>query len=183
MIMPSRRALERTLMPISEPLTLAETKLYLRVDGNEEDNLIADLISAARDAAEKYLRASLVEQQWKISFDDYAPDTVLLAYGPVVSVESVTVIDRDGNAQTYSSGLYSLNAGKDALRFDTMLYSHRIEIVYNTGYGNPSDIPTPIRYGMLAHIAAMHEQRGETVLAAMPKHSIALYAPFREVSL
>ncbi len=183
MIMPSRRALVRTLMPVSEPLTLAEAKLYLRVDGNEEDSLIADLISAARDAAEKYLRNSLVEQQWKLSFDDYAPQTVTLAYGPVVSVESVTLIDRDGNAQIYSSSLYSLNAGKDALRFNTVLYGHRIEILYNTGYGNPADIPAPIRYGMLAHIAAMYEQRGEATLVAIPKHSVALYAPFREVCL
>mgnify|MGYP003588896868 CR=1 FL=1 len=43
------------------PVTVAEAKAYLRIDGEEEDNLLASLISAATMHCEDYLQASLPE--------------------------------------------------------------------------------------------------------------------------
>lgn len=42
-------------------LTLEEVKLYLRVDGDEEDTLITKFILTAEDLCEGILRYSLVE--------------------------------------------------------------------------------------------------------------------------
>ena len=67
--------------PMTEPLTLAETKLALRVDGNEDDNMIIGLIKAARIMAEEYLRRSLITQTWKLQFDNFAPSIVNLPRG------------------------------------------------------------------------------------------------------
>ncbi|MBY0407045.1 MAG: head-tail connector protein, partial [Rickettsiales bacterium] len=53
------RLLERATAPVAEPLTLAETKLYLRVSGGDEDALIGDMIASARIMAEQWLRRSL----------------------------------------------------------------------------------------------------------------------------
>ena len=44
---------------MDEPVSLQEAKTYLRIDGEEEDSLLATLISAARQHAENYLNASL----------------------------------------------------------------------------------------------------------------------------
>ncbi len=49
------RKLVQASAPASEPVTLAEAKLYLRVDAATEDTLIGELITAARVAAEQYL--------------------------------------------------------------------------------------------------------------------------------
>ena len=38
---------------------MLEVKTYLRIDGEEEDSLLAALIAAAREHAENYLNASL----------------------------------------------------------------------------------------------------------------------------
>ena len=51
------RLLLRVAAPASEPLTLAETKLYLRVDHTAEDTLMNNLITAAREAG--YYRCEL----------------------------------------------------------------------------------------------------------------------------
>ncbi|MEQ1790660.1 MAG: head-tail connector protein, partial [Rickettsiales bacterium] len=62
------RLLERISAPATEPITLAEAKLYLRVDSSSEDNLITDLIVAARMSAEAWLKNSLISQSWKLVY-------------------------------------------------------------------------------------------------------------------
>ena len=47
---------------MAEPLTLEETKEYLRIDSNNEDILIASLITVAKEHCENYLQASLPEE-------------------------------------------------------------------------------------------------------------------------
>lgn len=42
-----------------EVVSVAETKAYLRIDGEEEDVLLAALIPVAREHCENYLNASL----------------------------------------------------------------------------------------------------------------------------
>lgn len=50
--------------PEEEPVTLAEVKEHLRVDGSDEDTLISGYISAARESLENECRRALVRQQW-----------------------------------------------------------------------------------------------------------------------
>ncbi len=183
MTIASHQGLVRIIAPITEPLTLAEAKLYLRIDGSAEDSLIADLIAVARELAEQYMRISLITQQWKISFDDYVPEELLLPYPPIVSIESIMIFARDGSSVVVEPDSYFIGSSQDTLVFDTIIYGHRIEIIYNTGYGNAADIPSPIKYGMLAHMAFLYEQRGEAEIATLPRQSMALYSPFRRVSL
>ena len=47
---------------MAEPLTLEETKEYLRIDSTNEDVLIASLITVAKEHCENYLQASLPEE-------------------------------------------------------------------------------------------------------------------------
>ncbi len=44
---------------MNEPVTLDEVKAYLRIDGEEEDSLLATLISVAKSHCEDYLQAGL----------------------------------------------------------------------------------------------------------------------------
>ena len=41
------------------PVSLAEIKLFLRIDGEEEDSLLATFLAAAQEHTENYLNASL----------------------------------------------------------------------------------------------------------------------------
>lgn len=194
------RLLVRVSAPATEPLTLAETKLYLRVDHASEDALISDLIVAARMMAENHLRRSLVNQSWKVAYDDYLPAEVTLPMGPVASITSVTMYGRDGSSQPIGSEVYYLNAAKNILRMDSPLYvvspghGARVEVVYATGYGNAAAVPKPIKQGMLAHIAQLYDNRGipladpgaggwESSAMAMPQLTRHLYLAYREIGL
>jgi uncharacterized phiE125 gp8 family phage protein len=169
--------------PAAEPLTLAEAKLYLRVDGTDEDALITDLITAARMAGEKALRRSLITQAWKLAYDCEAPLRVPLPLGPVQAIASVTQITREGSETVMDPEAYTLNAAQDALLFDSPPIAFRLEIVYTAGYGsNAADVPRPLKQGMLAHIALLYDNR-EQGGGSLPPATLALYEPFRGVSL
>lgn len=44
---------------MNEPVSLEEVKAYLRIDGEEENTLLATLISVAKSHCEDYLQAGL----------------------------------------------------------------------------------------------------------------------------
>ncbi|MFO1243110.1 MAG: head-tail connector protein [Rickettsiales bacterium] len=176
---PSRR-LERVVLPATEPLTLAEAKLYLRVDGSSEDTLITQLITAARETAEAYLRRSLITQQWKLTYEEYFPQRTYLSMGPVTSIVRVSKKTKAGAVTDVSTAAYYLGV-PDQLVLTEVVAENTVEVVYGAGYGTSSDVPQAIRQGMLAHIAAMYDGRSEAT--ALPESSKALYQPYRGTGL
>lgn len=166
--------------PVSEPLILAEAKLYLRVDGVEEDTVITRMIAAARKAAEKYMRRSLITQSWKLSYDNYAPSEIFLPRGPIQSVSSVKIIARDSTETAIAASKYFLSSGKEKLVLDFAPLGHAVEIVYVAGFGDSTDVPDDIRQGMLAHVAGLYDNRHDT---ALKKSMMSLYDSHRAVML
>jgi uncharacterized phiE125 gp8 family phage protein len=177
------RLLARIVAPASEPLTLSETKLYLRVDHPDEDSFIADLVTSARMVAEHWMKRSLITQTWKLAYDDYIDDDVYLPMGPVASVSHITVVNRDESSELVDPDLYSLNAARNMIRPESTLLGYRIEITYVAGYGNASNVPRPIKQGMLNHIAHMYDNRKGEYDTTIPDLSARLYMPFRELGL
>lgn len=175
------RLLVRTVLPAEEPLTLAEAKLYLRVDGSSEDALIVDAMQAAREMAEMYMKRSLITQSWKLAYDDALPDETFLPYGPIISVTNVKIFDEEENETTVNTTIYSLNAAKTTLILESQVWGHRVEVNYQAGYGDASAVPKPIKQGILLHIAAMYDERSSS--AVIPDGARALYASYREVRL
>lgn len=175
------RLIERVTEPAGEPLSLAEVKSFLRIDGNDEDTLLGELITTARILAEELTGRSLMTQRWKIAYDNNVPQTISLPYGPLQSVISVSVVSEEEVASAVDSGTYHVNANQRELVFETMPWGHRIEIVIETGYGDESsDVPSAIRQGMLVHVANLYEHR-DTMSPPLVSHM--LYANYREVRL
>jgi uncharacterized phiE125 gp8 family phage protein len=177
------RRLSRVVAPASEPVTLEEAKRYLRVDAEDDDALIEDIIVAARMHAESWLRRSLITQSWLLGFEHYKLDMAALPMGPVQSVTSVVILGNDGSSHTMSTEAYYLSENKEALHFWGGLIGFRLEITYVAGYGDVEDVPRPIKLGMLSHLAALYDGRGETQAGGLPEQSVNLYAPFRGVGL
>lgn len=175
------RLLIRREQPETEPLSLAEAKLFLRVDGSAEDSLITDIMVAAREAAEEYMQRSLITQTWALIIDDYAPSQLPLPRGPVQSITSVKIIDRGGDETLVDESVYYLNAAKEALCFDSQPMGHQIEVEYITGFGGASDVPQPIRQGVLIHAAALYDNRISGI--GIPPAALLLYQPYRVMRL
>lgn len=177
---PRHRALVRIVAPAAEPLTLSETKDFLRITHNDDDSRLGDMITASRLLAEQWMKRSLVTQSWKATFEGPLSGTLRLPMGPVISIASVASIS-DGASSDVSSDAYTHLVGRDAVMFDQYVSGDFVEITYSCGYGDETQTPKPIKIGMLAHIAAMVD--GEITLAPIPDQVLSYYMPFRELGL
>ena len=72
MLLNTPSELVRLKAATQEPLLLADAKLFLRVETDDEDDLIQGFCSGARIYAEKFCRRSFVTgEQWKLSLDRF----------------------------------------------------------------------------------------------------------------
>ena len=73
MITTKRFRLNLVTAPATEPVTLAEVKAHLKIDGTDEDTLLTTLITVARQAVEDYTGRALITQTWQVFYDRF-PD-------------------------------------------------------------------------------------------------------------
>lgn len=126
--------------PTSEPITLTEAKLHLRMDGGEDDTLITALIQAAREVAETSTDRALMAQTWRLYRDcfpeygspyvrfsnlcqtsgwslerqnSYRSGQIELHKTPLTSVSSVKYYDIDGVLQTWSASNYVADTNRE----------------------------------------------------------------------
>ena len=100
--------LSLTTAPTAEPIDLAEAKLHARVDGSDDDVLVASWITAARLYCETFTRRALVTQTWKLTLDGFA-SKIVLPHAPLQAVTSITYIDAAGATQTVTSTVYAVD--------------------------------------------------------------------------
>jgi uncharacterized phiE125 gp8 family phage protein len=175
------RGLVRISAPAAEPVTLSETKEFLRITHNDDDPRISDMLITARALAEQWLKRSLVTQTWKVTFENAISGTVKLPMGPVQSISSVATTTIEGDSTMLAGTAYALSAAKDSLVVADLIQGYRIDVTYVAGYGSSSQLPKPIKMGILTHVAAMFD--GQAGLAPIPDGVLQYYMPFRELSL
>ena len=156
---PPRQAVQ-LVAPSTEPLTLAEVKLFLRIDGDAEDALLNTLTTVAREMAEKYLAKMLITQSWQMKQAYVAGQNIPLSPSPVQSISEVT-IEFNGQQSTLDSSEYELAIG-DVLALKTQIQADTLSVTMVSGYGAAEDIPGPIRQGVLHCISYLYHHREET---------------------
>lgn len=153
--------------PAAEPVTLADAKLFLRVDGSADDALIGALISAAREYAEHYTQSSLSATGYELALSDFPVDAILLPYSPVASVDSIKYTDSSGQELTIDPNAYVL-AGYG---MTAAIYPIQPWPGVGTAYPNPvrvrytssaASIPPAARAAIMELIAHLYETREDS---------------------
>lgn len=165
-------ALSLVTAPATEPITVAEAKLHLRVDGADEDLLIQSLIAAARAYAEAFTHRALITQTWDLKLGAFPCGDIWLPKPPVSSVTSISYVDANGDTQTWASSNYTadLPSGPEArMGRITPAYSvsypttrdvvNAVTVRFVCGYGAASAVPDAIRHAMRMMVAHWYEQR------------------------
>ena len=159
--------------PIAEPLTLAEAKEHLRVDFAEDDGLIASYLAAARQTAEERTGLAAVERTliWSGSCFpkmERQGGEILLPHPPLIAVERVEYIDRDGVLQVLPAEDYEEDVsvmpgrlvavpGKSWPVTDGS--ASAAAVIYRAGYGAPPAVADTFKHLVRLLLANFYEQR------------------------
>ena len=180
------RTLRKITEPTAEPLTVAEAKGHLRVEHSDDDTIISNVITSAREYVETYLDSTLMLTQYKMTLDLF-PAHIELPKSPLSTVsgyDSITLTyttDTEATV-TLSTSEYRVDshAVPAVLRplYGDSWPSHladynSIEVTFWAGYGSTSAaVPQRIRNAMLMLITHLYENRSSvqvgTVATVVP---------------
>jgi uncharacterized phiE125 gp8 family phage protein len=181
--------------PALEPVTLADAKTFLRVEGAQDDDLVMALLSAARLMVEAASGRMLIDQTWRIVLDGWpASGRVRLPVSPLRSIIAVRVFGADGQAQVLATGTLLAETGAEppvlvqAQPLPPPGRSNQgIEIDVLIGHGPlAADVPAPLRQAVLRLAAFWFENRGDALAGdatALPSEIMALINPYRRKRL
>ena len=176
--------------PATEPVTLAEAKLRLRVDASDEDADITALIVCAREFAEHVTERALITQTWELALDAFPTREIKLPRPPLAGIVSIKYDDAAGIEQTMGGSLYVpdlystpgwlLPAWGTAWPV-TIAQANAVRIRYVAGYGAAAAVPQGIKSWMLMRVASLYAMREEMVpgRATRPTFIDHLLDPYR----
>lgn len=183
--------------PTLEPVSLVEVKDHCRVDGPEQDGLLAGYLLAARKHVEAYIGRALMQQTLDLKLDFCWPRRcglleIPLPKPPKISVTSISYVDTTGAPQVMSAGLYQLTerfgCGLIVPAYGQSWPSLRWQydaatVRFVAGYGTlPGDVPESIRQAILLLVSHFNENREPavvgTVVNDLPLSVRALLTPY-----
>ena len=172
--------------PAGEPISLAEAKQHLRVDGGDDDALIGSLITAARQAAETITGRQLMTARWRLVLDAFPgpllmhagsgssfslpAHAILLAKCPVQSVVSVEYLDMNGTTQVLPASDYVLDAACEPARLipvfgktwpPTLPQIGAVTVTFDAGYGSASEVPEGLKSWIKLRVGSLYGHREE----------------------
>jgi uncharacterized phiE125 gp8 family phage protein len=191
-------ALVMTAAPAAEPISLAEAKAHLRIDADDEDALLASLITAARSFIERTLSLALVSESWSLYLDGWPRSgTIVLPLHPVQAVTAVRVYAPDDTPTVVDSQSYDVDALSEpgrlvlsagAAQLTPARLLNAFEVAFTAGYGDEAeDVPEPIRHALKLLVAHWFEHREPVVLGVasqeVPATVAGLLLPYRRLRL
>jgi len=169
--------------------TLAE-HLHLNTAAPEldETETLHRLIEAATATIERQIQTALIMQTWRWSIASWGNP---LPFHPVAAIESVEIIDPNGEAETWD-GWFLVHAPRP--RIGTRKGQTRpnippegyAQITFTAGFGTGwTDVPPDLRQAvtlLAAHYYENREGQGDQN-AALPSAIASLIAPYRPVRI
>jgi uncharacterized phiE125 gp8 family phage protein len=192
--------------PAVEPVLLADAKQQVRIDTTADDALVTNLITGARQWAEKYTCRAFVTQTWQVAIDLFpgaaerwwdgerqgpitgldAVNYISLPRAPLQSITSVQYFDNTDTPTVWPTSNYFVDTvrepGRLALRLGSVWpipsrLTNGIVITYVSGYGNDgTNVPEPIKTAIRQLVAHWYEHRGDAATAASARGTMIMPA-------
>jgi uncharacterized phiE125 gp8 family phage protein len=102
--------------PAQEPITLTQAKMNLRVDVDDEDDLITGHIIAARQYCEQYQNRAYAQQTLELTLDDFPLANkfcIVLQRPPIQQVLYVNYYGTDNSLNVWDPSLYFADIDSD----------------------------------------------------------------------
>ncbi len=177
-----------TTAPTKEPVSLEEAKLWLKVDGDDDDDLIESLIAVARDYCQQYEGRAYVEQTIT-AFCNHFRRRVFLPVAPVLDITTIHYRDTVGNWQLVPEDYWTLRNDVEpgyvefnmtGLSYQLSFMPNRIRIVFTAGYTYLDEatwkgtVPERVKAAMCLLLGHWYEHRVATCEAALKEIPIGV---------
>lgn len=149
------------------------------------DPYLTAVIKTARQAAEIRTGRRFITQTWDMRMDRF-PAVIEVPYPPLVSVSSISYNDSNGDSQTLSSSLYTVDIYREPARIvpaysqvwpTTRGHLNDVTVRFVCGYGAASDVLEQLKAGMKIIMTHLYENRG-TDMGEIPPAAKALLDPY-----
>lgn len=164
-----------TVEPTADPVTLADTKVFMKVDGNADDANLQVLISAATAQIEAWTGRALMPRTLKAWYDAPPADgPIPLLYSPVSQVSSFKTYNDADTGTEVDSSIYRTDligepariALKTGATWPTDLRpTNALEITYTCGYASAAVVPKAIKQAIMMLCAQLEEGKDAQKLA------------------
>ena len=198
----NRRTVSIITPPATLPITVADAKSMLNVEGTADDVLIEAFINAAADTIRQYCRRSIVAETLELRIDGFprvsmdrldrmgsgvhvvsipwvegSPNVIDLPFGPVASITSITTYAKDNTSAVFASANYGFDVSRVYLHEDAswpvdLRRADAVAIRYVSG---TTPIPAAIMQAIRTHVVAMYECREGCEMPAACKATLGAY--------
>lgn len=181
--------------PGEEPVTLAELKLHARIDLTDDDDLLAGLITAAREWVEQHTARRLMLRTETLFLDDFPDcDRIVIPVAPIAAIGAVTYLDQDDAASTVdattitkdTNGPIGIVALKTGQTWPALTSSKRpanaVRVAFTSGYPTAAAVPSSLKLAVKLLAAHLYENREATApieIREVPLGIHALLKPWR----
>jgi uncharacterized phiE125 gp8 family phage protein len=160
-------------------INLENIKLFLKIDYDDEDEVIIRSFKTALKQCELMIGQSLIEKKYQYSFYSEVKNNVHLIYGPVISVDSIVIIDSQDRNVVISEENYFLDSITDSVILKKVPTSfYRLDIFYTAGSDNIAD---DLQQAMLFHTAKIFEDK--LGYSPIPRASYNIYRKYKTTRL
>lgn len=135
---------------IAEPITVSDAKLYLKIDFDDEDAEIDNIIKESREQLEEELDVAFAPKTIKVGIRNELGNFVL-PFAPVTEIVDV----KDEDAAVLDAGNYTIKNGV----LETLFYSP-VFVTYKVGYA-AGTLPAIYKRKLKERIAYNYEHRGD----------------------
>jgi len=185
-------AITQSTAPAAEPILNAEARLHARIEEDEDDALVDNLITVARQFVEYETGRQLITATWKLYLNDF-PREIVLPRPPLGAVSTIKYLDTDGTLTTLATTVYQKSTADEPARIrlaynqswpSIRVIKDSIVVEYTAGYGTAgSSVPAAIRQAMLLYVSHLYENREPIIIGVsaspVPMTISALLDPYR----
>jgi len=157
-----------------ELFRLPEVKNFLRISHDYDDPWVVSLIDSSIEAAENFLRLSLLPRRITMQVNNPNGWHFRLPLAPIAEI----------TALKYHKGEMSQDVAKydvsdDILKIGNLPAYEHITVEYVAGYIDQRSIPSAIKQGIMLHTAQNYDSHGTDV--ALSDEVQKLYQPYRRM--
>ncbi|SNY92798.1 phage conserved hypothetical protein, phiE125 gp8 family [Cohaesibacter sp. ES.047] len=178
--------------PLVEPVSLAETKAFMKIEQDHDDDLLRAFVSAARVHLEHLTGQRFITQSWRLLLEGPLPDRIILPVQPVSSILEAAILNDTGDLiglGSQSFAIYQRDCPATLSNLNGLLLTtgQRLQLDLEVGFGpTAEDVPSPLRHAMKLVVAEWYERRLIADPSRLPSLAAALQpliGPYKSVRL